>query len=306
MKDLTRLFLLSLFAVLMLFVVPVPVMGADFQKGWDAYDKKDYATALNEWRPLAEQGNSDAQFSLGLMFELGFGVDKNLKIAIEWQLKSALQGYMPALEHLGGIFLKSGDFNTARTLFEPVAKQGNPVAQYNLGLMYGRGHGVKIDHSTAAKWYKLAADQGYAAAQTNLAKMYYLGQGVEQSYDQAFKLNRLAAKQGDLKSVVSLGHLYKDGKGTKQNYQTAKKLYFIAAEEGLIEAQAVLGFLFYDGIIMEQDFVYAYMWWDVAKSQGDKKSEFLRDNVRKKMSSAQIAKAQKLAHECVRKKYKGC
>jgi hypothetical protein len=44
---------------------------ADFQEGWDAYTKKDYATALREWKPLAEQGNADAQHNLGFMYEKG-------------------------------------------------------------------------------------------------------------------------------------------------------------------------------------------------------------------------------------------
>jgi TPR repeat protein len=40
---------------------------ADFQKGLTAYDSGDYATALREWTPLAEQGYADAQYNLGVM-----------------------------------------------------------------------------------------------------------------------------------------------------------------------------------------------------------------------------------------------
>ena len=40
---------------------------ADFQKGLSAIDKGDYATALREWRPLAEKGNADVQYNLGLI-----------------------------------------------------------------------------------------------------------------------------------------------------------------------------------------------------------------------------------------------
>ena len=42
--------------------------GADFKKGLAAYDSGDYATALREWTPLAEQGHADAQFYLGVMY----------------------------------------------------------------------------------------------------------------------------------------------------------------------------------------------------------------------------------------------
>ena len=47
---------------------------ADFNKGLDAYNDGDYATALKEWKPLAEEGNADAQYNLGVMYKNGWGV----------------------------------------------------------------------------------------------------------------------------------------------------------------------------------------------------------------------------------------
>ena len=57
---------------------------ADFQKGFDAYKKGDYGTALLEWKPLAEQGDADAQNKLGLMYRKGKGVSKDNKTAVKW------------------------------------------------------------------------------------------------------------------------------------------------------------------------------------------------------------------------------
>ena len=57
---------------------------ADYQAGLDAYNGGDYATALREWRPLAEQGNDSAQFFLGLCYANGYGVPKNLELALHW------------------------------------------------------------------------------------------------------------------------------------------------------------------------------------------------------------------------------
>jgi len=65
---------------------------ADFQKGFAAYQSGDYATALREWKPLAEQGNAVAQFSLGVMYELGRGVPQNHEIALKWYRLAAEQG----------------------------------------------------------------------------------------------------------------------------------------------------------------------------------------------------------------------
>ena len=54
----------------------------DFQKGVDAYDKGDYATAVKEWTPLANQGNVKAQYNLGLIYDMGKGVLKTFKVLL--------------------------------------------------------------------------------------------------------------------------------------------------------------------------------------------------------------------------------
>jgi uncharacterized protein len=48
--------------------------GADLQKGWTAYQSGNFATALREWKPLAEKGNADAQYLVGGMYATGQGV----------------------------------------------------------------------------------------------------------------------------------------------------------------------------------------------------------------------------------------
>ena len=63
-----------------------------------------------------------------------------------------------------------------------VAKQGNAQAQFNLGLMYANGQGVRQDNAQAVQWYRKAAEQGYANAQYNLGVMYAKGEGVRQNY----------------------------------------------------------------------------------------------------------------------------
>ena len=55
---------------------------ADYQKGFSAFTSGDYASALREWIPLAEQGNADAQYNLGLMYDYGDGVPQDYKEAV--------------------------------------------------------------------------------------------------------------------------------------------------------------------------------------------------------------------------------
>ena len=68
------------------------VWSADYQKGWDAYVKEDYATALREWKPFAEQGHAGAQVRLGLMYEYGDGVPQDDKTALKWYRLAVEQG----------------------------------------------------------------------------------------------------------------------------------------------------------------------------------------------------------------------
>jgi TPR repeat protein len=65
---------------------------ADYQKGLEAAQKGDYATALREWKPLAEQGYAAAQYNLGVMYRQGQGVPQDDKTAVKWLKLSAKQG----------------------------------------------------------------------------------------------------------------------------------------------------------------------------------------------------------------------
>lgn len=58
-------------------------MAQDCQKGLEAYDRDDYATALREWRPLAEQGHAEAQHNLDVMHYQGQGVPQDYAEAMK-------------------------------------------------------------------------------------------------------------------------------------------------------------------------------------------------------------------------------
>ena len=73
--------------------------GADFNKGVAAAQSGDFATALREWTPLAKQGDADAQFSLGVMYEKGEGVAKDNKAAVKWYTLAAEHGDEDASEN---------------------------------------------------------------------------------------------------------------------------------------------------------------------------------------------------------------
>ena len=114
--------------------------------GMAAAQKGDYAAALTLLRPIAEQGDPDAEYTLGDMYDRGNGVPQDYKEAVKW--------YMPA------------------------AEKGVAAAQDRLGFFYSFGKGVPRDYAEAAKWDRRAAEQGVATAQTRLGTLYANGWGL--------------------------------------------------------------------------------------------------------------------------------
>ena len=97
----------------------------------------------------------------------------------------AMQGLLSTIAD----FVFKPSFDTA----EKSAKQGKPLAQFNLGLMYYKGRATAQDYKKAVKWWRLAAEQGFAEALNNLGMMYGNGDGVRQDDVEAHKWFDLAA-----------------------------------------------------------------------------------------------------------------
>jgi uncharacterized protein len=144
---------------------PFEAAVAAYEKGVAAYDKGVYATALRLLRPLAEQGEANAQYNLGLMFDNGQGVPQDYATAVSWYRKAAEQGHAAAQYNLGRIFANGGqgvpqDYATAASWYRKAAERGDADAQVNLGILYGMGQGVAQDYVNAHMWFSLAASAG--------------------------------------------------------------------------------------------------------------------------------------------------
>ena len=162
------------------------------------------------------------------------------------------------------------------------------------------------DYATALREWAPLAEQGYAPAQNYLGLMYEKGKGVPQGYRTAVKWYTLAAEQGDTDAQNNLGLMYEKGKGVPQDHRTAVKWYTLAAEQGDADGQGNLSAMYAFGAGVLKDYVYAHMWGSLAAANGNRLSGRLRADFARKMTPADISKAQDLARECVRKKYKGC
>jgi len=182
------------------------------------------------------------------------------------------------------------------------AEAGNADAQFEIAGMYRKGEGVSQDREEALKWIRKAATHGHARAQDILGSTYRRGDGVAQDYEEAVNWYRKAAEQGYARAQNNLAVFYANGFGLPKDFKEAAKWWRKAAEQGNAGAQITLGAIYANGQGVLQDYVTAYAWANIAQANGDKtaprfKSEFLEG----KMTPDQIAKAEELAREMIKK-----
>ena len=125
-------------------------------------------------------------------------------------------------------------------------------------------------------------------------------------FSTALRIFRNFAEQGDSTAQYILGVMYRDSQGVLQDDKEAVKWFQQSAEQGNPKAQLNLAFMYLTGAGVRQDKVYAHMWWSIAASNGSEVGARNRDRVVKEMTKDQIAKAQRLARECVKENYKDC
>ena len=188
--------------------------GADFRKGEEAYNRYRYPEALEQFKPLAEAGDSEAQFFLGKIYSNGY-------------LELIPQDHLEALKW-----------------FTLSAEQGNANAQYELFDLYDEGKGVSRDDPEALRWLKQAADQGHAEALFVLGSKHF----EDRKAWEAAKSWIPAAEAGHLVSKGNLEALYDgDELPAPEDPKEAVEWYTLGAEHGVGTAQLMLGAAYYDG-----------------------------------------------------------
>lgn len=144
----------------LLLALASPAVLAGFDEAAAAFATGNYAQAQAELGPLLENNDPRAQYSMGVLYENGFGVTKDLPQAAAWYLKAA--------------------------------EQGNSDAQFNLGAMHEHGVGMPVNYPEAVRWYRPAAEQGDIDALSNLGVLYQNGRGVAQDKVLAMALYNLS------------------------------------------------------------------------------------------------------------------
>lgn len=221
---------------------------------------KEYAKALRLFLPFAEAGEPRAQASVGMIYHIGEGVEKDDAKAVHWLRKAAEQGDELALEFFksAGIdwdaekakeqklrddyeaarkaFLEK-DYDTARDKIRPLAEMGIPDAQFLLGNMYLFGFGVPQDISKARELLEKAAAQGLDAAKDVLQK---LEETIEQEREE--KANAV------IEAYSRAEKAYQNG-----DYAAAIPVFREVAELGLPDAKCKLALCYEQGTGVEQN-----------------------------------------------------
>jgi hypothetical protein len=153
----------SFLALLLSLMLATPAW-AGMEDGLIAYSQRDYLTALAEFRPLAEKGDSIAQYRIGFMHYFGQGVPQDYGKALQW--------------------------------YKLAAEGENAEATYSVARMYNAGLGVPQDYAIAKEWFKRAAEMGHGDAQADLGIMYFVGMKISRDHVEALKWLSIASSLG--------------------------------------------------------------------------------------------------------------
>ncbi|KAG0229820.1 hypothetical protein BGW42_001346 [Actinomortierella wolfii] len=231
-----------------------------------------YTEAASWYLKAASQGHAEAQIALGWAYQYGLGVDKDEIESDYWYYRAALQGHAKAQDILAG---QDRHYVASISRCRLAADSGNEQEQFNLGLMYKDGLGIKLDRVKAAQWLRRAADQGHSEAQFRLGMLFMEGGGgVEQSDAKALACFRESALQEQPEAQYHLATMYQTGLGTKRNVERAVFWYEKAANNGALLAQLRLAGMYYDGRGVEQNHKKAVYWYGKAAVQGVADAQF--------------------------------
>lgn len=162
-------------AILPLLLFVAQSIQADLAKGLEAAASRHWTDALREFRPLAEQGDANAQVNLGNLYMRGLAVKQDYLTAFDWYAKAARQGNVAGQAKLGlmyyyGLGIQE-DRAEAMRWFLKAGEQGDPEAAMVLGTLYDQGSAGRRQPAEAYLWYSIAADLGKEDAEALRTKL---------------------------------------------------------------------------------------------------------------------------------------
>ena len=147
---------LKIVSIVCMVLLAAPVQ-AGWDEGWDAYKRRDYAAAVNEFMTLAEQGDVQAQVTLTIMFVFDEGARKFMN--------------MKKVEKWFGV-VRRQNFDKTLIWFRNAAYRGDTKAWTILGHLYSGDFGAPRKNDESTKWWLKAAVHGEVTAQKTLSHLF--------------------------------------------------------------------------------------------------------------------------------------
>lgn len=243
----------TLILLLLLALLSEGCADLNFRQGMYAYNKGDYIEAIQIWRPLAQEGNIEAQYFLGEMYVRSHTLPRDINEAISWWRRAAHKGHAASQVKLGKLYATGygvkQDFDEAHKWYSKAAQQGGAIAQYNLASFYELGRSGMVNQKLAAYWFERAAKQGLTLAELKIAYLYETGVGVEQNAKKAVYWYHQALR-GSFKKSLDFELLLtsnKDGAELFVGRIEAEQLYDAAVEVNKKDASYQLAMIYLEG-----------------------------------------------------------
>ncbi len=233
---------------------------------WRAYDKGKFKSVIKIATPMAERGDTDFEYLLGITYDNEEYPFHESKRAIEWLSRAAKKKHEFAQFHLGCIYDEGRDgikpnYENAVKWFELASKSGLytksgfDIAQWNLGLIKLNIDGKPIDLDGALRAFKLAGEQGNLQSLIMLAALYFDGDHYPQDFQKCFEYSKLAVEHGAQDGLADymLANIYENGLGVPKNTKEAIKWYRQSIKYGDFDSMNNLGIMYYYGNGIEKN-----------------------------------------------------
>ncbi len=214
-----------------LFLLASLPVFASMEDALTAFKKGNYGAAITELTTLGNAGNVPAQIMLGALYNKGGAVMRNDKTAASWFEKAANQGNPEAQYQLGNLYENSQlpkDYKAAAHWYHKSAQQGLSKVQARLGMFYAQGLGVTQNPNEAILWSGKAALQGNADAQYWFGLNYIQGSRTSKDAQMAIGWLSKAAAQGHTDALLLMARAYQRGEGTPKDAVLAYALNKLA------------------------------------------------------------------------------
>ena len=203
-----------------------------------AFGQKHYTSAESYFRQASDLNCSEGQFQLGYMYEkqLAPGVKNNIEEALKYYGLATDQDHPQAWIYKGNLHKLKHEYSKAKHCYFAAAKKGVAAAQYNIGMLYWKGTGVKQSYTKAAMYFEHKLCQDFAPALNNLGIRFLEGLEVEKNYDKAASYFKQPACEKYPLALFNQGYIHQE----RQELSTAVEYYRKAAGLGYQKAQDML------------------------------------------------------------------